>query len=170
MDTRSWAREMALYSKWQNQALYGHCDALGEEVRRQDRGMFFGSVHATLDHILMVDEALSGYFVHGNAPTAFDPNRRLHEEWSALKAARDAFDADLLAMIDARPPGWLDESIGYSRAGWEHGVQVPRMAFAMQMFNHATHHRSQVTAELHKLGIDYGITDLPYNPLSQWWR
>jgi hypothetical protein len=25
-----------------------------------------------------------------------------------------------------------------------------------------------VTAELHRMGIDYGNTDLPYNPLSQY--
>jgi hypothetical protein len=25
-----------------------------------------------------------------------------------------------------------------------------------------------VTAELHRMGIDYGSTDLPYNPLSQY--
>jgi uncharacterized damage-inducible protein DinB len=35
------------------------------------------------------------------------------------------------------------------------------------MFNHQTHHRSQVTAMLRQMGIDYGNTDLPANPLSQ---
>ena len=65
---------------------------------------------------------------------------------------------------------WLDEELPYTRPGWDHVAQVPRKGFAMQMFNHATHHRSQVTAELHRMGIDYGITDLPYNPLSRWWK
>jgi uncharacterized damage-inducible protein DinB len=36
------------------------------------------------------------------------------------------------------------------------------------MFNHETHHRSQVTSALTQMGIDYGNTDLPYNPLSQY--
>ncbi|YAF94156.1 MAG: DinB family protein [Nodularia sp. CChRGM 3473] len=35
------------------------------------------------------------------------------------------------------------------------------------MFNHQTHHRSQITSELHKMGIDYGCTDLPYNPYNE---
>jgi len=34
----------------------------------------------------------------------------------------------------------------------------------VQLFNHQTHHRSQVTCELHKLGLEYGCTDMPYNP------
>ena len=53
------ARELARYNKWQNETLFEHCDAIGEEARRAERGMFFGSIHATLDHILMVDLALS---------------------------------------------------------------------------------------------------------------
>jgi len=32
------------------------------------------------------------------------------------------------------------------------------------MFNHQTHHWNQITTELHKIGIDYGVTDMPYNP------
>jgi len=44
----------------------------------------------------------------------------------------------------------------------------PRQFPLMQMFNHGTHHRSQVTSALHTMGIDYGSNDLPYNPLSQY--
>jgi uncharacterized damage-inducible protein DinB len=35
----------------------------------------------------------------------------------------------------------------------------------MQMFNHQTHHRGQVTTLLKQTGIDPGITDLPWAPL-----
>ena len=34
----------------------------------------------------------------------------------------------------------------------------------MQMFNHQTHHRGQVTTLLKQLGIDPGETDLPWLP------
>jgi uncharacterized damage-inducible protein DinB len=37
----------------------------------------------------------------------------------------------------------------------------------MQMFNHQTHHRGQVTALLMQSGIDPGITDLPWAPLAR---
>ena len=170
MNTQAWAREMALYNKWQNEALYGHCAALSDEDRTADRGMFMGSILNTLDHILIVDMALLNYFAHGQSPAGFDPDKRVHETWDALAKARTAFDDDLLALIDSQAPDWLDETIPYARPGWDHVAEVPRQVFAMQMFNHGTHHRSQVTSELHKMGVDYGITDLPYNPLSQFWK
>ena len=170
MASQDWAREMARYNRWQNETLYGHCDALGDDARQQDRGMFFGSVIATLDHILMVDQALFDYFAFEKPPSGFNPNLRIYADWAQLREARAAFDDGLLTIIEDRPPDWLDEELPYTRPGWDHVAQVPRKGFAMQMFNHATHHRSQVTAELHRMGVDYGITDLPYNPLSQWWK
>ena len=63
--------------------------------------------------------------------------------------------------ITARHVRELMASLGRERT-------VPRQFYMMQMFNHGTHHRSQVTAALHRMGIAYGNTDLPYNPLSQY--
>ncbi|WP_245259128.1 DinB family protein [Salinarimonas rosea] len=42
----------------------------------------------------------------------------------------------------------------------------PRALYLMQMFNHQTHHRAQVTAALHRVGVDYGSTDLWFRPGS----
>jgi uncharacterized damage-inducible protein DinB len=149
MRTKEWALEMALYSKWQNEQLTGLCDALGDAARRQDRGMFFGSIHATLDHILMVDRVLWGFASTGEPIRNFDPKAKLFEDFAALKCERRVF-------ISFHHP-----RLGRQRT---HTGQFP----LMQMFNHGTHHRSQITAELHRMGIDYGSTDLPYNPLSQY--
>ena len=38
-------------------------------------------------------------------------------------------------------------------------------AVVMQVFNHQTHHRGQVTTLLKQLGKDPGITDIPMMPL-----
>ena len=66
--TKAWALEMALYNKWQNEKLYGFCDALSDAVRTQDRGLYFGSIHRTLDHILMVDRVLWDFTLSGQPP------------------------------------------------------------------------------------------------------
>ncbi|MEL7526835.1 MAG: DinB family protein [Pseudomonadota bacterium] len=34
----------------------------------------------------------------------------------------------------------------------------------VQLFNHQTHHRSQVTSALHSMGIEFGTTDIPWRP------
>lgn len=159
MNGKAWARDMALYNTWQNEALYGHCAALTEPQRREDRGMFFGNIHHTLDHILMVDERLFAMVTTGAMPAApFEPRKLVRESFAALSADRARFDADLLAAIGGWDDDWLEEMLAFR------GRQTPRRLFAMQLFNHATHHRSQVTSELHKLGIDYGNTDMPFNP------
>ncbi len=164
---RKMAIEMARYNRWQNETLYGHCATLGEEALLRDEGLFFCSILATLDHILHVDRALVRYLHEGRPPEDFDPNQRVHEDFAALRAARESFDAGLEALFRDAPSGWLAEEFRFhsDRLGRER--RLPRHFFVIQLFNHQTHHRSQVTSALHRLGIDYGATDLPMNPLSQ---
>ncbi len=169
MTTKAWAREMALYTRWQEDTLFGLCDRLSDAERKRDNGLFFDSIHHTLDHILMVDGRLLTYVVDGRPPSEpFAPGRIVHDDYEALKRARFIFLDELQALIEARFEGWLDETITLNAAHLGRERTVPRQFYLMQLFNHGTHHRSQVTAALHRMGFDYGSTDLPYNPLSQY--
>jgi len=166
--TKEWALEMALYTKWQNETLYGLCDALGDEERKRERGLYFGSIHRTLDHILMVDRVLWDFTTSGMPPRGWDPNAKITDDYPTLRAERLAFDALLLEKLRLQPKAWLAESIRYHHPRLGRDRVHPRQFPLMQLFNHGTHHRSQVTAALHAMGIDYGSTDMPYNPLSQY--
>jgi uncharacterized damage-inducible protein DinB len=166
--TKGWALEMALYNKWQNEKLYGLCAAIDDAERTRDRGMFFGSIHATLDHILMVDRVLWHFAMTGEPIKGFDPNGKLYDDFATLRQARAVFDDNAISEVRARPIAWLDEIIATYNQRLARERTFPRQFSLMQMFNHGTHHRSQVTAELHRMGIDYGNTDLPFNPLSQY--
>ena len=169
MSTKAWAREMALYTRWQEGTLFGLCETLSDAERKRDNGLFFGSIHHTLDHILMVDGRLLRYVVDGQpSGDPFEPRRIVHEDYEALKQARFAFNTDLLALIEDRPDDWLDGTLTMHAAHLGRERTVPRQFYMMQMFNHGTHHRAQVTAALHRMGIGYGNTDLPFNPLSQY--
>lgn len=166
MGLKSWALEMARYNRWQNERLYALCGELSDAVRKEDRGMFFGGIHRTLDHILALDRALLDYCVSGTPPTNLDFDRLVHDDFEKLEEAQLAFDAGLETLIDAQPESWFDGTLSFASDRLEREREFPRWFYWAQLFNHATHHRSQVTAELHKLGIDYGITDMPYNPRS----
>ena len=159
---------MALYSQWQNEKIYELCDGLSDAERHQDRGMFFGSIHRSLDHILMVDRVLWDFTLSGQPPRDWDPNRKVTDDYETLRAARFHFDLTLLETLRMQPKTWLDETLRYHHPRLGRTRAHPRQFPLMQMFNHGTHHRAQVTAELHRMGIDYGNTDLPYNPLSQY--
>ncbi len=169
MTTKAWALEMALYSKWQNDGLFGLCDGLPDDERKRDRGMFFGSIHHTLDHMLMVDGRLMGYVLAGQPPnTPFEPRKIVSQDYADLKRERTAFDNGLLPLIEGRPDDWLDETITLEKSHLGRPRTVPRQLYMAQIFNHGTHHRAQITSELHKMGIAYGNTDLPFNPHSQY--
>jgi uncharacterized damage-inducible protein DinB len=168
MSAKAWALEMALYSKWQNEKLFGICDGLSDEERNQDRGLYFGSIHRTLDHILMVDRVLWDFTLSGEPPRNWDANRKLHDDYPVLRQERIAFDAMVIDTIRARPKTWLDEIVSYHHPRLGRDRVHPRQFPLMQMFNHGTHHRSQVTSALHHMGIDYGSTDMPANPQSQY--
>ncbi|MDP1626354.1 DinB family protein [Parvibaculum sp.] len=155
------AVELSRYNQWQNEKLYGIVAQLPPGEASRERGMFFGDIVATLDHILMVDTHLFGY-IQGVAPPPFDPKRRIETEFDNLRAARVGLDARLRLVCESAVAVWFDEPIVMPN-----GRRLPRSFWWAQLFNHATHHRSQVTSELSHMGIDYGNTDMPYNPLTQ---
>ncbi len=161
--TAVFARDMALYNRWQNRVLYDLCEKLGDDARRLDRGMFFGSIHGTLSHILVVERVLLGIVRDGTwAP--LDHRAVPYTDFAGLRTARAHFDDGLVALAGAHDDAWFGAALTFfsQRLGRER--TLPRALVLAQMFNHATHHRSQVTSELFKLGIDYGVTDMPFNP------
>ena len=48
-------RTMARYNAWMNGKVYQASRALSDDARKENRGAFFGSLHATLNHILLGD-------------------------------------------------------------------------------------------------------------------
>jgi uncharacterized damage-inducible protein DinB len=84
--------------------------------------------------------------------------------YGELKSARFEFDEKLIQESQGCSQDWLDEIFEFWSERLNRNRRLPRAFYYIQLFNHQTHHRSQITSELHKMGIDYGNTDLPYNP------
>ncbi len=92
--TPEYLRQMALYNRWQNEQLYERCASLADGERKRDRGMFFRSIHKTLDHILHVDRALLCTVERGERPS-IDLNELLFADFGALRREREHQDAAL---------------------------------------------------------------------------
>jgi uncharacterized damage-inducible protein DinB len=165
MVTPEYVAEMARYNEWQNDVVYGLCDRLPDAERTRDQGMYFASVYRTLDHIAMIDEYLLDTLITGTA-RPFDPAATVYVDWESLKEARASLDKRIGALVEQYDAAWLAEIIEVESARLGRRRRLPRALYVIQMFNHQTHHRSQVTAELWKLGIDYGVTDIPFHPNS----
>lgn len=163
MITAKFLETMASYNKWQNEALFERCDHLTDDQLHLNRGMYFDSIFKTLNHIFNVDQTIHS-FIHTKQLPQFDPNFMPYSNYSTLKTARFEFDETLIRESKTCSQAWLDEVFEFWSDRFNRYRKIPRSFYYVQLFNHQTHHRSQITSELHKMGIDYGCTDLPYNP------
>lgn len=163
MITPTFLRTMALYNQWQNENLRSHCTDLSWEELTLDRCMFFGSIFCTLNHILLVDGAIH-HLIHTKVLPHVDLSTVLYSDYVTFWEARDQLDQRLVQEAENSSQAWLDETISMWSDRLQRTRKIPRGFYYVQMFNHQTHHRSQITSELHKMGIDYGSTDLPFNP------
>jgi uncharacterized damage-inducible protein DinB len=159
------ACEMARYNKWQNEKLLQVCDTLSPEALEEDRGIFFRSILATFDHILNVDQVLLEITKSGEIPP-FDPNKRTNATYEAFRTARVGLDNEITRICEGAGPTWFEDDLPRESAELGRTRHFPRWFYIAQMFNHQTHHRSQITSELHRMGVDYGNTDMPFNPLT----
>jgi DHA1 family bicyclomycin/chloramphenicol resistance-like MFS transporter len=163
MITPGYVTEMAAYTRWQNDTVYQICDEIGPEERQRKRGMFFGSIHHTLDHICKVNRTIFT-FLDGKMPERTPSDQIVWPDWEDLKETRLMQDDALSTGGRDWIESWLAERVTMQTAEPDDPPMPPRWVMVTQIFNHQTHHRSQVTSALHGMGIKYGNTDIPWRP------
>ncbi len=157
----SFARTMARYNQWQNQNLYSAADALSEEERRKDRGAFFKSIHATLNHLLWADHMWLSRIAGGQQPDcSLDDSSAFRAEWPALKVDREQCDKRLIDWADHLDSAALEGEFTWYSALLQGMVTKPKHLVVTHVFNHQTHHRGQVHAMLTAAGARPHGTDL----------
>jgi uncharacterized damage-inducible protein DinB len=164
-------RFLAQYNRWFNQRLYAACARLSDEERKQDRGAFFGSIHATLNHLVWGDKVwLHRFSIQGVAfaslggellvvPEGATNATVLHADWGELCAVRDGLDAAIEQWTADMPADFPLRTMRYSNTKGVHR-EHPMWKALTHFFNHQTHHRGQVTTLLAQAGVDPGTTDL----------
>jgi uncharacterized damage-inducible protein DinB len=94
---------LAAYNAWANRRLYDAVGALSDAQYREDTGLFFGSLHGTLNHLLVADRIWMRRFTgEGEAPDRLDAI--LHEGLAELRAARGEEDHRITGWIGRRSP------------------------------------------------------------------
>jgi uncharacterized damage-inducible protein DinB len=154
---------MADYNAWMNGKLYEAAAGLPDAARKRDLGAFFKSLHGTLNHILLIDLMFLARFTGQPLPaTRLDEDR--HDDFGDLRAERETTDARILDWISGLDRDWLAGALKFTSVVDGATRTLPRWVMVTQMFNHQTHHRGQATALLMQLGVDPGITDIPWLP------
>lgn len=142
---------LARYNTWATRQLLEHVDALPEADYRRDCGLFFKSVHGTLNHLLVAEHGI--WFVRFSQGVS--PKRALDEEAEPDRARlRERLVEGTLqwgpliaGFDDARFAGRLDYITTRGVA-----QSLPFAPTLAHVFNHGTHHRGQVTAALTAMG------------------
>ena len=144
-------RTMAAYNTWANRRLCAAAAALPDTDYRRPAGAYFGSLHGTLNHLLVTDRIwLRRLTGEGDAPSRLDAI--LFEQLDALRTAREAEDARLEAYVAGLSTADLDAEFDYATTSGRPQRQ-PRWEALAHLFNHQTHHRGQAHAILTRVGI-----------------
>ena len=160
-----YVQRMARYNRWQNENLYGVADTLTDAERRRERGAFFGSIHATLNHLLWGDQIWMSRLTGSPRPEGGIPESvSRHAQWSDLKRERGAFDEIIIEWADHLDPAWLAGDLTWYSVAAKTELSNPRWLLVTHMFNHQTHHRGQTHCMLTQAGGKPKDTDLPLMP------
>jgi uncharacterized damage-inducible protein DinB len=162
----AYVQRMAHYNRWQNENLYGVADTLSDAERRRERGAFFDSIHATLNHLLWGDRVWMSRLAgtprqEGGIPQSVS----LYVDWNELKRERAAFDAVIIEWADRLEASALDGELTWFSGAIKAEVRKPKWLLITHMFNHQTHHRGQVHCMLTQAGGRPSDTDLPFMPV-----
>ena len=132
----------ARYNEWANRRLYDAVAILSDAEYREDRGAFFGSLHGTLNHVLVADRIWMQRFT-GEGPTYSRLDATACEDFAELRTAREAEDRRISGWIDSLDDEALQGSFTY-RTIVNPAEVTQRLAPAVaHFFNHQTHHRGQ---------------------------
>jgi uncharacterized damage-inducible protein DinB len=142
---------LAAYNAWANRRLYASAAALPDADYRADRGAFFGSVHGTLNHLLVADRIWMHRFT-GEGPTYARLDPILHENLRELEDARLAEDERIVRWVDGLDERRLAGTFTYTTIVNPRRLTQPLAPALAHVFNHQTHHRGQAHALLTAIG------------------
>ena len=152
---------LARYNVWATRRLLAAVGHLPEEAYRRDVGLFFKSIHGTLNHLLVAEHHLWFVrFAEGTSPrlsldAELEPERQRLQERLLEGAERWP------ALIQSWPLERFEGELSYTTMRGQ-PANLPFCATLAHVFNHGTHHRGQVTAALTSLGRTIPELDLVY--------
>lgn len=165
-------RFLATYNSWINQKIYESASKLSNEDRKKSCGAFFGSIHNTLNHLVLTDKVWLNRFASQGLtfkalnqdiltiPNGFQAlNQILFEDFEVLKKHRFEMDKAIEAWLAEMSNDFTKSQMTYANTKGvvrEHETWKALSHF----FNHQTHHRGQITTLLNQFNLDIGVTDL----------
>ena len=151
---------LAAYHGWANRLLLDEISHMTEADYKAPAGLFFDSVHGTCNHLLLTDRAWLGRFI-GKPEKFLSLKQEIEPDRAGL--ASQLADRHLLwqELIDTASPETMSGSLRYTTMAGNDSV-TPWLATITHVFNHATHHRGQISAALTRQQYPCPELDLIY--------
>jgi uncharacterized damage-inducible protein DinB len=143
---REHLQTLARYNLWATRRLQAHVDALPEADYRRDLGLFFHSIHGTLNHLL-VGEHLLWFPALRKAARRHRAGRRSRARPRPLAERLREGALAWMPLIEVWPEDRLLGTLEYTRMNGQ-AVVAAFAATLAHVFNHGTHHRGQISAAL----------------------
>jgi len=151
---------LAGFNQWAYGRIYDCVNGLPDDAYREDRKAYFGSIHATLNHLLLVDRLWTRRIK--GTPLGFSGlDDILYDDFEKLRAAQEAENIALIELVADIGEDDMQTRIGYEASDGSPGERALWMILAT-LFNHQTHHRGQVHTMLTQAGITPPSLDVIY--------
>ena len=137
------------YQHWANEVLFSSLEHLTPDAIDSDQGLFFRSIHHTVDHMLMVSRVWLARLQGEDLSVNY---REIHHpDWRELQNALRRETRKLQSWLEAQPDTFYDGEMTYTaRDGRDHRMWV-RDALT-HLYTQYAHHRGQVSAVATRLG------------------
>jgi uncharacterized damage-inducible protein DinB len=139
-------RAMAYNNAWANHRLLAACAGLTQPEFEAPRTGFFPSIHATLNHILIIDRFYVDALEGGTLGPAAWADPIPFTTVSGLRPAQAAIDRRLIAWCEALDEAGPDRIIHVHRGARVQTERADRLL--LHLFQHQIHHRGQAHAML----------------------
>jgi uncharacterized damage-inducible protein DinB len=152
---------LAAYNAWATQRLLAAVAPVSDGDYRRDVGLFFRSIHGTLNHLLVGEHHLWFVrFAEGLSPrVALD--HEIETDRARLAERLQEGAARWAPLIASWPEPRWQGSLDYTTMRGS-AASLPFAATLAHVFNHGTHHRGQITTALTQLGQPCPELDLVY--------
>ncbi|MBB1485463.1 DinB family protein [Oceanospirillum sediminis] len=152
--------KLSRYHRWATEKLFESVDLLSEDQYREDAGLYFGSIHNTLNHLLLVDQLWLAR-IQGVPYPVTDLGHEIETDLKALETALlnqcDLWFRECATLTDRR----LEQVIKYRNMSGD-PARIKNGDLLIHVFNHGTHHRGQISSALAKAGVPVPAMDYFY--------
>lgn len=147
------------YQHWANEVLFTALEHLTPDAIDSDQGLFFQSIHHTVDHMLMVSRSWLARLQGGNLAVNY---REIHyPDWRELQNTLRLETRKLQSWLETQPEAFFDGQMRYAASDGKVRSMWVRDALT-HLFTHYAHHRGQISGIAMRLGAPCAEMDFVY--------